>query len=105
MRKIIFAISFIFSLIIIAAHAQPSESVTEAGFINLNKPERLEWFKGLGFGMFIHFCFDSQLGIVISHSMVGASEDYLNRYVNESPCYCVTQKDMNKPRGSMRLKH
>ena len=37
-------------------------------FLDLNKPERLEWFKDAGFGMFIHFSFDSQLGIVISHS-------------------------------------
>jgi len=35
--------------------------------------------------MFIHFSFDSQLGVVISHSMVGASDDYLNRFVNELP--------------------
>ncbi|QIA07877.1 alpha-L-fucosidase [Draconibacterium halophilum] len=53
--------------------------------LNLNKPERVEWFRDLGFGMFIHFSFDSQLGIVISHSMVGASEDFQNRYLNELP--------------------
>lgn len=58
---------------------------TNTGTLNLNKTERLEWFKDLGFGMFIHFGFDSQLGIVISHSMAGASNDYLNRYVNELP--------------------
>ena len=52
---------------------------------NLNKPEREEWLKDAGFGMFIHFIFDSQLGIVISHSMVGASEDYLDRFINELP--------------------
>lgn len=38
-----------------------------------------------GLGMFIHWSIDSQLGSVISHSMVGASEDYLNRYINELP--------------------
>ncbi|MBN1985817.1 MAG: alpha-L-fucosidase [Prolixibacteraceae bacterium] len=54
-------------------------------FLNLNKPERLEWFKAQGFGMFVHFSFDSQLGVVISHSMAGASDDYLNRFVNELP--------------------
>ncbi|MDX8340133.1 alpha-L-fucosidase [Draconibacterium sp. IB214405] len=53
--------------------------------LNLNKAERVEWFRNLGFGMFIHFSFDSQLGIVISHSMVGASDDYLDRYFNELP--------------------
>lgn len=50
-----------------------------------NKPEREEWLKDAGFGMFIHWSFDSQLGIVISHSMVGASEDYIDRYINELP--------------------
>jgi len=53
--------------------------------LNLNKEDRQEWFSELGFGMFIHWSFDVQLGMVISHSMVGASEDYLNRYVNELP--------------------
>jgi alpha-L-fucosidase len=57
----------------------------ETKFLNLNKPERLEWFSNLGFGMFIHFSFDSQLGVVISHSMAGASDDYLDRFVNELP--------------------
>ena len=61
--------------------AQIQES-TEANSLNLNKPERLEWFKNLGFGMFIHFSFDSQLGVVISHSMAGASQDYLDRFVH-----------------------
>ncbi|MBS1809922.1 MAG: alpha-L-fucosidase [Acidobacteria bacterium] len=50
-----------------------------------NKPERVEWLRDLGFGMFIHWNVDGTLGGVISHSMVGASEDYLQRYVNELP--------------------
>jgi len=54
-------------------------------FLDLNKPERLNWFSDLGFGMFIHFSFDSQLGVVISHSMAGASDEYLDRFVNELP--------------------
>lgn len=53
--------------------------------LNHNKPEREEWFAGLGFGMFIHWSMDVQLGMVISHSMVGASEQYLDNYVNELP--------------------
>ena len=52
---------------------------------NQNKPEREGWLQDAGFGMFIHFSFDSQLGIVISHSMVGASKDYQDRFVNELP--------------------
>ena len=64
-----------------------AQTIHEKGahFLDLNKPERLEWLKDAGFGMFIHFSFDSQLGIVISHSMVGASPDYLDRFINELP--------------------
>ncbi len=50
-----------------------------------NRPDRLEWFRDLGFGMFIHWSLDSQLGSVISHSMVGASEDYLKRFIGDLP--------------------
>ncbi len=52
---------------------------------SFNKADRLEWFRDLGFGLFIHWTVDSQLGLEISHSMVGASEDYLKRYVEELP--------------------
>ncbi len=50
-----------------------------------NKPERLEWFRDLGFGMFIHWSVDSQLGSVISHSLVGASPDYVDRFFTLLP--------------------
>ena len=52
---------------------------------NVNDPARLEWFKDLGLGMFIHWSVDSQYGSVISHSMAGASDDYLDRFINELP--------------------
>ncbi|UBM58957.1 alpha-L-fucosidase [Marinilongibacter aquaticus] len=57
----------------------------EAQMLNLNKPAREQWFAEMGFGMFIHWSFDVQLGMVISHSMVGASDDYLDRYVHDLP--------------------
>ncbi|MEP6534073.1 MAG: alpha-L-fucosidase [Bryobacteraceae bacterium] len=50
-----------------------------------NKPQRLEWFQDQGFGLFIHWSLDSQTGVVISHSMVGASDDYLKRFINDLP--------------------
>jgi alpha-L-fucosidase len=50
-----------------------------------NKPERLEWLKDAGFGMFIHWSVDSQLGCVINHSLNGASEDYIHRFYTELP--------------------
>lgn len=53
--------------------------------LNLNKPERIEELKDAGFGMFIHWGVDCQLGIVISHSLVGASDDYINKYITDLP--------------------
>ena len=50
-----------------------------------NKPERVEWFRDLGLGLFIHWSLDSQLTSVISHAMVGADEEFLGRYVTELP--------------------
>lgn len=50
-----------------------------------NRPERLEWFRDQGFGLFIHWGVDGQLGTVISHSLVGASDDYTNRFFNDLP--------------------
>jgi alpha-L-fucosidase len=72
----------LFILFIIAVYDLNAQ---EAKPLNLNKPEREQWFTDLGFGMFIHWSMDVQLGMVISHSMVGASEEYLDRYVNELP--------------------
>jgi alpha-L-fucosidase len=50
-----------------------------------NDEIRNEEFMDWGLGMFVHWSLDSQLGSVISHSMVGASESYLDRYINELP--------------------
>jgi alpha-L-fucosidase len=50
-----------------------------------NHPDRLEWFRDQGFGLFIHWGIDSQLGSVISHSLVGASEDYRRRFFEDLP--------------------
>ncbi len=56
-------------------------SATPAG----NKPERLEDFRDLALGMFIHWSIDSQLGTVISHHMVGGSRDYNERFIRDMP--------------------
>lgn len=56
-----------------------------SGQQNSNNPDREQWFMDMGFGMFIHWSMDSQVGAVISHSMAGASEDYLERFENELP--------------------
>lgn len=54
-------------------------------FAQTNRADRLEWFRDQGFGLFIHWSVDSQLGVVISHSLVGASDDYVNRFYGELP--------------------
>lgn len=50
-----------------------------------NRPQRLTWFEDQALGLFIHWNIDAQLGSVISHSMVGASTDYLDRYITQLP--------------------
>ena len=50
-----------------------------------NDPEREAWYQDLALGMFIHWSVDSQLGSVISHSLVGASDDYATRFFEELP--------------------
>lgn len=50
-----------------------------------NRPERLAWFQDQALGMFIHWSLDSQLGSVISHSLVGASKEYRERYLTMLP--------------------
>jgi alpha-L-fucosidase len=57
----------------------------EKSSYNLNKPEREQWLKNTGAGLFIHFSVDAQLGVVISHSLVGASDDYVERFFKELP--------------------
>ena len=52
---------------------------------SLNKPERMEWFRDQGFGLFIHWSVDSQTGVVISHSLAGADEAYTKRFFEELP--------------------
>jgi alpha-L-fucosidase len=78
MRRTILAIT-------LAAGLLPGQRAENPEIGSLNKPERLEWFRDQGFGMFIHWSVDSQLGVVISHSMAGASDDYNKRFLEELP--------------------
>ncbi|MFA9392430.1 MAG: alpha-L-fucosidase [Prolixibacteraceae bacterium] len=66
------------------AHAQIDEHAKKQQ-LNKNRSEKEVWLQDAGFGMFIHIGVDCQLGIVISHSLVGASEAYVNRYYSELP--------------------
>lgn len=75
----------LYCLLLLTLIAGPLSAQEDMQILNLNKPDREQWFTDLGFGMFIHWSVDAQLGVVISHSMVGASEDYINRYIEELP--------------------
>ena len=50
-----------------------------------NRPDRLEWFRDQGLGLFIHWSIDSQLGVIISHSLAGASDEYADRFYRDLP--------------------
>lgn len=58
----------------------------------VNNPERVKWFQDLGFGMFIHWNVDVSLGAVISHSLAGASDEYVERYMKELPTFFNPKK-------------
>src|SRR3954467_8347780 len=70
------------SVLLLAAAANAQREIP-AG--SRNKPERLEWFRDLGFGLFIHWSVDSQTGGVILHSLVGAGDAYTQRFFTDLP--------------------
>ena len=74
---------FLATLLLILAH--PLFPMSSGSFDLRNDPARNEAFMDWGMGMFIHWSIDSELGSVISHSLVGASEDYIDRYINDLP--------------------
>ena len=79
-------LSFFLALVLCSGVALAQNDVVtddESSDYNLNKPERVEWFRNTGSGLFVHFSMDAQLGIVISHALVGASKDFEDRYYNE----------------------
>src|SRR5688572_6248321 len=69
----------------LSSRTEQDFKVQNASSISGNNPQRAEWFKEQALGMFVHWSVDSQLGSVISHSMVGASKDYLDRYISQLP--------------------
>lgn len=69
----------------LSSRTEQDHKVSAASATSGNRPERVEWFQDQALGLFIHWSVDSQLGSVISHSMVGASKDYLNRYIQQLP--------------------
>lgn len=80
-RKVILSGLIVFFSFLLASAQKEESDNRYAG--NMNKPEREEWLLDLGFGLFIHISHDSQLGTVVNHTMVGASDDYMDRFINE----------------------
>lgn len=80
------AVSSLFLVLLCAA------KLSAQSFQTTNKPERVQWFEDLGFGMFIHWNVDVTLGAVISHSLAGASDEYVEKYINELPSYFNPKK-------------
>ena len=52
-----------------------------------NDPSAVELFRDRGLGLFIHWGVDGSLGGVISHSLVGASPDFTERFFTTLPGY------------------
>ncbi len=52
-----------------------------------NNPTKVDLFRNRGFGLFIHWGVDGPLAGVISHSLVGASPDYVDRFFTTLPGY------------------
>lgn len=77
-RRILSLVSLSLALTSVAAPPQPLGD-------HRNDPVREQEFMDWGLGMFIHWSVDVELGSVISHSLVGASEEYIERYVRELP--------------------
>ncbi len=76
-----------FFAISIAAQ-EPDQSPGHAGLSgNRNDPLEVEKFRDRGFGLFVHWSVDGALGGVISHSLVGASPDYTERFFGTLPGY------------------
>lgn len=78
MKRWIVCVSLLVLPVLLASALEPEVE-------SRNKPERDEWFMDAGLGLFIHWSLDSQLGSVISHSLVGASDDYVDRFINDLP--------------------
>jgi alpha-L-fucosidase len=82
-------------LLALSAFAQqvsqaPSHAAIPSG--NRNDPAEVEKFRDRGFGLFIHWGVDGPLGGVISHSLVGASSDYVDRFFRVLPGYFNPQR-------------
>ena len=86
MRRVFAAVAATLCLVLTACVGSSTASPGEPATPRLgNSPQAVEAFRDMALGMFIHWGVDAQLGSVISHSLVGASEDYRRRFFAELP--------------------
>lgn len=72
----------------LVAFQQPQLPIHEPVLSKLrNNPEKVEVFRNRGLGLFIHWGVDGPLAGVISHSLVGASPDFVDRFFTTLPGY------------------
>jgi alpha-L-fucosidase len=77
-------------LLVFLSASQAQQYIDTAARTNspkTNNPAAFETFRDRGLGMFIHWGVDGSLGGVISHSLVGASPDFQNRFFQLLPGY------------------
>ena len=84
MKIILECIIIVSLLLVVLVPESDAQSESSKGKV-VNDRELEEEFMDWGLGMFVHWSLDSQMGSVISHSMVGADDNYLDRYINELP--------------------
>lgn len=82
MKRIQFA-ALLFVLPLSAQQYVDTASTQTSG--RTNDPGAIEVFRDRGLGLFIHWSVDGALGGVISHSLVGASPDYVDRFFRILP--------------------
>ena len=77
-------------LLALLSTAQAQQYIDTAARTDIHKtndPQAVETFRDRGLGMFIHWGVDGVLGGVISHSLVGASPDFQDRFFRLLPGY------------------
>lgn len=78
------------ALVLVSVAAAFPRQYVDTGATNgdgRNDPAAVELFRDRGLGLFIHWGVDGVLGGVISHSLVGASPDYVHRFFSLLPGY------------------
>ncbi len=84
MRRAALALTAIFTAF---SYGQYVDTAAKPQGSGKNNPALVETFRNRGLGLFIHWGVDGSLGGVISHSLVGASPDYVNRFFDTLPQY------------------